>query len=86
MGGSGCPISSRFVRIGKASLSSKKLVPILASADEDIKVLMILHRVWMAPLLVRRVGNLSPLLAIWTARKNGLWLGYVHVLHIERTH
>ena len=60
LGGWGCPSSSRVVRIGKASLAFRKVAPISASAAEDMTVLMIWHRMWMAPLLVGRVGGLSP--------------------------
>ena len=51
----GCPNSSRVVRIGKASLSFRKVALISASAAEDMTVLMIWHMVWMAPLLMGRV-------------------------------
>ena len=69
VGGWGCPSSSRVVRIGKAYLEFRKVAPILASAAEDMPVLMIWHRVWMAPLLVGRVGGLSPFSTSRLARK-----------------
>ena len=69
VGGWGCPISSRVVRIGKTSLDFIKLAHISASAAEEMKVLTRCHRVWMAPLLVGRVGGLLPFLTSWLARK-----------------
>ena len=41
VGGFGCPISSRVVRIGESSLVFRKVVPISTSAAEDMKVMMI---------------------------------------------
>ena len=60
VGGWGCPSSSRVVRIGKAPLAFRNVASILASAAEDMAVLMIWHWVWMVPLLVGMVGGLSP--------------------------
>ena len=57
--GWGCPSSLRVVRIGKASLAFRNVAPISTSAAEDMTVLIICHRVCMAPLLVERVGGLS---------------------------
>ena len=86
LGSWGCPSSSWAVRIGKTYLAFRKVVPISASADEDMTVLMSWHRVWMALLLLGRVRGLLPVLTSLSARKNGLWLGYVRVLHRYRTH
>ena len=71
VGGWGCPSSSRVVRIGKASLAFRKVAPISASAAEDMKVLMIWHMGWMAPLLVGKVGGLSSFSTSRSARKKG---------------
>ena len=60
VGGWVYPSGSRFLRIGKASLSLLNVAPISASADEDMIVLIIWNRAWIAPLLVGRVGGLSP--------------------------
>ena len=57
------------MRIGKSSLAFREVAPILASAAEEMTVLMIWHRVWMASLLVGRVGGLSPFLTSRLARK-----------------
>ena len=68
VGGWGCPSSSRVVRIGKLSLAFRNVAPISSSAAEDMTVLIIWYRVWMAPLLVGRVGGLSPFLTSRLAR------------------
>ena len=53
VGGWVYPISSRgMCELVKASLAFIKVASILASAAEDMTVLMIWHRVWMAPFLV----------------------------------
>ena len=65
----GCTSSSSVVHIGKASLSFIKVAPISASTNEDTTFWIIWHRVWMASLLVGRVGGLSPLLTSWLASK-----------------
>ena len=69
VGGWGCLSSLRVVKIGEAYLAFRKLAPISASATEDMTVLMIWHRVWMAPLLVGRVGSLLPFSTSQLARK-----------------
>ena len=73
-------------RLVKAYFALRNVVPISDSAAKDITVLMIWHRVWMAPLLVGSVGSLSTFLTSWSVRKNGLWFGYVRILHKYRTH
>ena len=62
MGGWICPSSLSVVRIGTASLTFIKVATISASAAEDMAVLIIWNRVWMAMLLVGRVGGLLPFL------------------------
>ena len=69
VGGWGCLSSSRVVRIGKLSLAFRKVATMSASAAEDMMVLIIWHRLWMAPLLVGRVGGLSPFLTSQLASK-----------------
>ena len=74
------------MRIVKASLASRKVAPNSASAADDMTVLISWHRVWMATLLVGRVGGLLPFLTSWLATKNCLLIGYARVLHRYRTH
>ena len=50
----------RVVQISKAYLAFGKVAPILAYAAEYMSVLIIWHRVWIAPLLVGRVSSLLP--------------------------
>ena len=86
LGGWGFPSSSSVILIGKASLTFRKVAPISASDAKDMKALMSWHRVWMSPWVVGRVGGLSQFLTSWLARKNGLRIGCVHVLHRYRMH
>ena len=48
------------MQISKAYLAFGKVSPILAYAAEYMSVLIIWHRVWIAPLLVGRVSSLLP--------------------------
>ena len=69
VGSWGCLISLRVLRIGKSSLVFIKVVFISASAAEYMQVLMSWHRLCMAPLLVGRVGGLSPFWTSWSAKR-----------------
>ena len=82
----GFPSSSRVVRIVRASLAFIKEALISDFAAEDITFLMIWHRVWMALLLVGRVGGCSDYRRVGSKVKNGLWIDYVRVLHRDRAH
>ena len=53
-----CPSSLSVVRMGKASLESRKVAPISDFRADDTPVLMIWKRVWMALLLMGRVEGL----------------------------
>ena len=55
----GCPSYLIVVRMGKKSFDLSKLAPILASAAEDMTVLMRRQGAWMDLLLMGRVGGLS---------------------------
>ena len=65
----GFPVSSSVIQVVKAYLALSKVAPISASDAEDTTVLIRCHRVWMAPLLVGRVGGLLQFLASYLARE-----------------